>query len=280
MRKLIISALFCFSILTSQAQYWEIGGMAGGTSYMGDLQSGGPNLGSFEPSAAGFIRRNFSPRLSAKVSGFYGSFNATDAFAVGSRRLRNLEVQTRLMEGSASVEYSLLPFDIMDDKKIAPYLMAGGGAAYFTPKARYEGKWVSLRELGTEGQTLGGGKPYSPIAFSALGGVGVRWAFNRRIVIGFEFAYRYAFTDYLDDVSGNYPDVDALSKQSETAAALSFKMPAAVGKRLENPVGQKRGDNYKTDHYYSAGVTLSINLASPQKLEYNKDYRSFFNTTN
>ena len=32
----------------------------------------------------------------------------------------------------------------------------GVGGFYFNPKAKYEGKWVSLQPLGTEGQGLNG----------------------------------------------------------------------------------------------------------------------------
>jgi Domain of unknown function (DUF6089) len=277
MRKLFLSALLLSFSLMTYAQYWEIGGMAGGSSYMGELQRNNPSLGSFQPAAMGFIRRNFSPRWSAKVAGFYGGFNATDNTASGARRLRGLEVKTTIMEGSASGEFNLLPFDIMDDKTIAPYIAFGGAAAYYNPQARYEGKWIDLRPLGTEGQTLEGGKIYSPIALSALGGLGFKMSLTRRIVTGFEFAYRYSFTDYLDDVSGKYPDIDALTKQNPTAAALSFRMPSVVNQKLENPVGQKRGDSYKSDHYFSACVSLSINIGKIRKLEYNNDYRTFYN---
>ena len=57
--------------------------------------------------------------------------------------------------------------------------------------------------------------------------------------IGLEVAYRFTFTDYLDDVSGFYVDPDSFSNEAERALAdrrteLGLQ-PAAAGDGRGNP---------------------------------------------
>jgi hypothetical protein len=258
MRKLI-PTLFVASLLfvthSIKAQYVEIGAITGGTSYVGDLQKFKPELGSFGPTVSLMARWNRSPRLAFRATALYGSFNATDYRAFGTLHDRNLEVQTKLYELAVCAEYNVMPFDVMDGKTSSPYLFVGVGGLYFNPQARYEGKFIDLRPLGTEGQLLEGGKTYSPFQVVIPMGIGVKLALGQRLSVGFEFGVRQTFTDYLDDVSGNYPNIDVLS----------------------NVEGKKRGDNTKMDYYYFTGMSVTYSLASPKKMEYNTSYRNFFN---
>jgi Domain of unknown function (DUF6089) len=281
MRKLIVTLstvlLLCLTN-KSQAQYLEVGGMAGGTSYYGDLQKFKPEIGSFGPTVALMARWNRSQRMAFRASAMYGSFNASDYRTLGHLRSRNLEAQTQLYELSVAAEYNLLPYDVMDGKTNAPYFFMGVGGLYFNPQARYQGKFIDLQPLGTEGQLLEGGKKYSPLQVVIPLGIGIKLALWQRLTVGFEFGIRQTFTDYLDDVGGKYPNLDALEKQNPIAAAMSYK-----GAILTNPTqriaieGQKRGDTYRFDRYYFAGLSMTYSLAGPHKMEYNTSYRNFFN---
>ena len=85
MSKLVTTLSFVFLLFITnklQAQYLEIGGMAGGTSYFGDLQKFKPELGSFGPTVALMARWNRSPRIAFRATAMYGSFNASDARAL------------------------------------------------------------------------------------------------------------------------------------------------------------------------------------------------------
>ena len=279
MREPIITLALAFSLcLTnkSQAQYLEVGGMAGGTSYYGDLQKAKPDLGSFGPTVALMARWNRSPRLAFKASAMYGSFNASDYRTLGSLRNRNLEVQTKLYELAVCAEYNLMPYDVMDGKTSVPYVFAGLGGLYFNPQARYQGKFIDLRPLGTEGQFLEGGKKYSPLQIVIPIGFGVKLALWQRISLAFEFGVRQTFTDYLDDVGGKYPNLDILEKQNPIAAAMSYKVTIISSTQRLSVEGQKRGDNYRFDRYYTAGLSVVYSLASPKKMEYNAKYQDFF----
>jgi hypothetical protein len=271
---------FFFLFFTKvQAQYWETGATIGGTSSISDLQPNTPTNGSFGLTYGALARLHFSPILSFKAMCLTGSFYATDRYAKGSRRLRNLEAKTQYYELSTTAEFNLTHYDVMDSKITAPYLFVGIAGFYFNPQARLnvnEKTWTNLRLLGTEGQTLEGGKKtYKPIQLAVPFGIGFKIALNKRLNLGFEAGLRYTFTDYLDDVSGNYPDLVALAKKDPTAEVLSFRTRELMNTSLELPSGQKRGDSYKNDLYYFIGTTLTFNLASPAKMEFNNEVRNF-----
>jgi hypothetical protein len=273
--------LICLSVFFTdiQAQYWEVGATGGGTSSISDLQPNTPNNGSFGLTYGALARLHCNPYLSFKTMGLAGSFYATDSYAKGSRRLRNLEAKTQYYELSAIAEFNLSRYDVMDSKTTTPYLFAGVAGFYFNPQARLninEKTWTNLRPLGTEGQTLEGGKKrYNPIQIAVPFGIGFKIALGKRLNLGVEAGLRYTFTDYLDDVSGNYPDLVALLKNDPTAEALSFRTRELMGSQLELPSGQKRGDSYKNDLYYYIGTTVTFNLASPAKMEFNGEMRNF-----
>jgi hypothetical protein len=85
-----------------------------------------------------------------------------------------------------------------------------------------EGKWISLRPLSTEGEGLGAPykKKYSLIQPGIILGGGVKYRLTDKLDIGLEFGWRFTFTDYLDDVSGNYvKDADALAAHPDINGA-------------------------------------------------------------
>jgi len=98
-----------------------------------------------------------------------------------------------------------------------PYVFAGLAVFHHNPKARTpidplfpedEPTWVALQPLGTEGQGWDEkyGKKYSRFNFAVPFGIGVRFRMTNTLDLAVEMGYRYTFTDYIDDVSGNYAD--------------------------------------------------------------------------
>ncbi|GAB3327806.1 hypothetical protein GCM10027429_01960 [Marivirga atlantica] len=101
------------------------------------------------------------------------------------------------------------------------------------------GEWVSLRELGTEGQNFTAAQrarydtlynhdlpdPYSRFQIVIPLGIGARYKLTNNIDLGLEFSFRYTFTDYLDDVSGRYVDLgDFLENGQENDNLVAFAM--------------------------------------------------------
>ncbi len=146
----------------------------------------------------------------------------------------------------------------MREKNTQFYIFGGIGISYFNPKARYQGKWVALRPLSTEGQGLDGGPAkVSPVTATIPLGVGFRVGLNRMWRIGIEATYVKTFSDYIDDVHGEYYDANILATQVGPEAAY-----------LSNPsnqnttwfgTGQQRGDE-QNDAYFYLNLTVYRNI--------------------
>jgi len=76
-------------------------------------------------------------------------------------------------------------------------------------------------------------------------------------------------------VSGQYPDIVALSLQSQVAGKLSFRSPEIEPQLLGNPKGKPRGNPNDKDGYYLANISISFNLAGGYELEFDEYYKQF-----
>jgi hypothetical protein len=151
----------------------------------------------------------------------------------------------------------------MKNKNDQVYLFTGIGVSYFNPKAQYNGSWVALRPLKTEGQGLDGGpSEYLPVTATIPFGIGMRTGIGRMWRIGIEATYVKTFTDYMDDVSGSYYDPNLLAAQVGADAAY-LSNPAQQNTTWFAP-GQQRGDEQKDAYFY-------LNLVLTRNLTY-KDY--------
>jgi Domain of unknown function (DUF6089) len=170
----------------------------------------------------------------------------------GSRYLRNLEFRNTIKEFSAVAVFDLFEnmATYISRVRWTPYAYLGVAGFISTPKGRAPktdllgndladgGKWVKLRPLGTEGQYSKldrtdanyGIKPYHAFQFAIPVGLGVRFRINQVLDVWADVGFRYTFTDYLDDVSRNYVDLDLLD--SPLAQAMSYRTN-------ELPAGQR-----------------------------------------
>ena len=259
------------------AQYNEAGITVGVSVYKGDLAD------RFQPTEfrSGFgvqLRRNFSPHWAGRINLGRGVLTADDNNSISpQQRMRNLRFRTEYIELIGSAEYNLTRFDILDLKGAAPFLSLGFGVAYFNPQAMYQGSYYDLQPLGTEGQGLAGyGKKYSKLAIQTPIGLGYKWAFGTRVVLLAEAALHLAYTDYLDDVSGNYADADLLHAANPRAAQLAFRTPELFPDQSQvNPGGTLRGDNHKFDRFFAINIGLSFNLCDKYSMEWNDDMRIY-----
>jgi hypothetical protein len=78
------------------------------------------------------------------------------------------------------------------------------------------GEWVNLQPLKTEGQS------YNLFQFAIPFGAGVRFRLADQMDVSLEFGFRYTFTDYLDDVSSNYVDLNTFG-DNQLARAMSYR---------------------------------------------------------
>jgi len=82
-------------------------------------------------------------------------------------------------------------------------------------------------------------------------------------------------TDYLDDVSGVYPNLALLEEQNPIASQLSFRSPEILPQLAGNPVGKPRGNSKNKDSYFIGNITVSFNLATGYDLEFDERLRKF-----
>lgn len=276
-----LQTLFIYLILLSPSiafsQYMEAGIAGGFSQYFGDLQHG---YEARENNAAFgiFARYNLKKQLAIKAQFSQTTLSGTDALQRKTNSFesnRNLSFQSRLFELSVQGEWNITKFDIRDDKGTAPYLFAGLGAIYYNPRAELDGKWYDLQAMGTEGQTLEGGKKYSKINLAIPIGAGLKVSLSERINIGFEFGVRLTMSDYLDDVSGTYPNLALLQELNPIASQLSFRSPEILPQLAGNPVGKPRGNPNDKDSYFIGNITLSFNLVEGYDLEFDERLRKF-----
>lgn len=246
-----------------------------GTNFVRDLE-----ISTTRPTLTAGYRYNVSAYSKVRGSLFFGTLKGDDNLTQEPfRNNRNLHFRSRIIELSGIYEYyfnqesSGHRYNIkgakgMRAKGLTYYAFGGIGLIYFNPKAQYNGNWIALQPLGTEGQGLpGGGRKYSRVTVVIPYGLGLRYAVNRDWRIGLEVGMRKTFTDYLDDVSGNYYDNKVLLQERGVVAATladpskgmfaSTQYDPKTGRTRE---GLQRGDPKDKDAYGFVTITASYRL--------------------
>jgi hypothetical protein len=245
----------------SFSQHSEIGIMLGVSAYQGDLSPSNSQLnpGQLNPMAGIFGKRNFNQYFAARLGFNYGILSAEDSKStIESAKVRNLSFRSNIFEGNLIFEFNILGYEPYNlEKPWSPYLFAGVAFFHYNPKAKYDGDWVELQPLGTEGQGLPDypdRKLYNLNGFAIPMGGGIKFALNDTWNIGAEAGIRMTFTDYLDDVSQTYVEESLLMEQNPLSAALA--------KRTGHPIGSgtHRGNDKVSDWYAFIGITLSRNF--------------------
>ncbi len=250
--------LFVFLVLLSfkvSAQTWELGGAVGGAGYMGDLNANNPVKVS-GISAGGFVKRNFNGYLSVKLNYSYGQISGADSTSNNPQfRARNLSFTTSLNEFSLIGEFNFMHYVPEAGKnKFTPYIYLGIATLGFSPTTVYNGTTYELVNYQTEGQK----KPYSTTAFSFPYGAGIKYNIAGKLTLAADLGYRHPNTDYLDDVSGLYPD---RRKLSTISGLLSDRSGERTGVYIGSP-GSQRGDLNPRDTYFFTQVTISYTFVT------------------
>lgn len=265
MRKLFTLFTILFT-LNLQAQYFDVGTFVGVANYRGELIRNNMEPTEYNFAVGGFVRYNLLPYFSVKGAITGSKLTGSDVFS--GQRARNLNFTTFIVEAAVTGEWNLLNYNILDGHhKTSPYLFAGLAGFYYNPQTEYKGTMYDLRPLGTEGQGLPGyGDIYSKFAVAVPFGFGIKVAIHEVTYIGFEIGMRRTFTDYLDDVSGYYPDLaDLVEARGTRATALSYRAHEYDNTLPRDPGTSLRGNPDTDDWYLFGGVTLSVNLKGGNK---------------
>jgi len=251
----------------------ELGGRdAIGTNFIMDLE-----LSMFRPALHLEYRYKTSRKTMVKAGLHYGIIAGNDALTQEPfRNNRNIHFKSNIFELSAKFEltlYEIQPgarYKLIGVKQRPKggvfYGFAGIGITYFNPKANFNGEWVKLKPLGTEGQNfIDGPKPYSNFTPVVPMGLGYRTYLSSNISLGLEISHRIAFTDYMDDTSTNYYSNSAILAESGSVAA--YMADPSLGYRTNDEgliepfnttgTGLQRGDSKDNDSYLFAMVTIT-----------------------
>ncbi|MCE7041017.1 outer membrane beta-barrel protein [Dyadobacter sp. CY312] len=208
-------------------------GGVGVAYYMGDLSktSGKKNLGIGPAVSIGGLYR-LTEQLSARGElRFY-------QVSGGPHPITNLSFRTRNPDLNLGIQADLFAFN--DHKMVNPYLYGGLGLTYLTPQAEQNGTWYKLPQYQT------GGVKYNRVPLVITGGIGVSVQAFDRLSLGLELNNTYSTSDYLDDVSGVFPEFDKLP--SEQARQLSDRTWEVPGLTKQEP-GWHRGTTKISDMY-------------------------------
>lgn len=184
----------------------------------------------------------------------------------GDVNLRNLSFRSALSEFSVVAEYKFGEFMINSSVTRANFYLFGGLNVY---NFNSQGKsaidsvgWVSLKDITTEGQGLSNYYDTKEFRSTQIGiplGLGVRWTLDRYTRFAAEAGYRILFTDYLDDVSGNYVNPDVIGSVHRPQAAEFVDRKRQLHPWLKpNALGSARGNpNGLNDGYLFIGMSIS-----------------------
>lgn len=267
--------------VTGQSQYaWDIGVNLGFANYLGEIGGGaGPardwimdmELDQTRWNPGVFIRYRADYNLGVTLSLNHARLQGADSLTDNPQRFtRNLHFRNDIYELALTGEYYF--YNQPDVGRTGRYLLdfkayIFGGAALFynNPKANLNGEWHALQPLNTEGLSV----PYSKFQPAIPIGLGFFYTFARQHRFGWQFSWRYTFTDYIDDASTLYPDPAEL--ESDLARQLSNRSgevadnPKTLGLEEVFTPGAIRGNPDSKDSYLITNFYYSYVIRGSSK---------------
>ncbi|MEX1192630.1 MAG: DUF6089 family protein [Brumimicrobium sp.] len=276
MFRITIFSIISFSVLTlnssihAQSENFRsrssFGFMVGGSYYIGDLNKYAhfrrTNL------SGGILYRYYvNSRIALRAGVRYGKVEGYDSDASSEiQQMRNLSFESEIWEVSGGIEFNYRNYKLGNEKYFfTPYLFIDIGVFRMDPKTNYNGDLVSLQQIGTEGQgsSLSDQNPYSLTQLVVPFGIGFKLNIGQKASVSFEYGLRKTFTDYIDDVGGNYVNPDDLAQENGSIAAR-----LADPSLNDSPMTGSRGNSATKDWYSMFGIMFTFSLGNPDKCFY------------
>ncbi len=267
MKRYILTLAFLLPLISQAQKHHEAGLSFGVANYYGDMQDRlFPKTG-YHPMVGVSYKMFMTPNVGLRFGGSFTTISAADSTSdILAYKQRNLNFTSRIIEAHAGIEYNFWAIDRVRHR-VSPYVFAGIGVFYsnpFTPDLN--GEKVYLKHLSTEGQGLPSypdRKPYSNVNVSFPFGAGMKFLVNKTLVISTELGFRPTTTDYLDDVSKSYVNLDTLVKYKGMQAAQlsdrSDRLPDWKDRGSNYAdYTYKRGDSRSNDWYWFGNITIAI----------------------
>lgn len=286
----ILTLILCFTFSIKAQRRLDYGIAVGVSNYLGDIGGKEKTRRDFVAdmkmaktrwNVGGFVRYKIKPRVSLKLALDYLRLEGDDKLSSNpARNARNLNFRNDVFDLAVTGQVFFYEDNDLGNtyrykNGFRAYVFAGVGGMYHNPKAYYNGEWVKLRPLQTEGYA------YKKVVLNIPVGIGFYFTFEKKHRIGFELNYRTTFTDYLDDISNKYVD---LSGQSAESQALANRTPELnldpefaknFGYDYANNTSQKRGDVTHKDAYMTMSLSYSYVLKGKSSF-YRGHYGNFF----
>lgn len=184
----VIFVALCVNTLIAQEYKYEIGGMAGGAYYMGDLNKNTFFKG-LNPALGAVFRYNANFRWAFKANMIWGkvsgSTNGIDNVFPDNAQA---SFSRSLIDAGGQMEFNFFPYSekyaYANARRFSPYIFLGFG----------------MTVAPGDGKTLV--SPNIPM------GVGVKYKIKNRINLGCEFSFRKLFSDGLDVTNGDNAFLD------------------------------------------------------------------------
>ena len=273
---------------TKRKRYLSVGWSIGACNYVGDLDPGqsfispalsktGIHLGLF----GGMFR--WTPRISFRGAIAYNMIRGNDAVSDGTgddvfRRARNLSFINHMFELKADMIYDIFPNKgtYLKRPDYVPYVFWGLAVFYQTPFAQLDNETGGYNNLRTYNHGKNSeGMESSAIQMAIPFGLGFRKKMNKEWDFAFEIGARMTFTDYLDDVSGDYGAISTEKdiRQWQTKSygnvtevtGMQTHLDPVLGKQVINGFGDnsdpnapdKRGTSKYNDWYIVTNIQLT-----------------------
>lgn len=274
----------------------EFGITLGASNYVGDL-SKLVAIKETHPMGGLICRFNYNDFITLRGNALFGRISGHDAnYSSDAYRVRrNLSFRSNVIEFSGTIEYNILGFgETQRANPASPYIFGGIGVFKFNPLAKFEyhpepdlandvsgatpvhpavlqqfdGQWIELQPLGTEGQEttkFNDRKRYALTQVCIPFGAGYKRQFADVWAWGIELGLRKTFTDYLDDVSKDFVDEQIVGGANGFLANAMKDRSAEKGyKKFDN--GDPRGNSSTKDWYFFLNFTLTRKITGGKQV--------------
>jgi len=252
----------------------DLGGRKGvGKKFIKDL-----NMGKSRMAGSIFLSGIYKSMIALRLEATFGEVAADDKVLESvkettfGRYERNLSFRSKITDFMLAAEiHPLYIFNKYDEEKepprYSPYLLAGVGFFTFKPQAKLGDAWVDLQPLSTEGQGFNeysDRKPYKLNQMNIPLGVGLKYELTSNLNIRGELVYRILNTDYLDDASTNYIDVNLYPNyftgaKLNNAFLLNDRQYELDPSHITVP-GDQRGNPENNDAFFTFSIKVSYNF--------------------
>lgn len=257
--------IYQFSSAQEQDKSTTISFFTGAINYQGDVNPNSFTLSHSNFAAGIIIRKPLNRWLTLRAGATMGKIEAADKWNREYLKPRNLSFATTIKEAYIGLEITVLD---MSAGRFTPYLYGGIAVFHFNPwTLDNTGTKTYLKPLSTEGQGLSQypeKKTYNLTQLCLPLGGGIKFAVSDGLSVGLELSQRKSFTDYIDDVSGEYIDGEVLLREKGSKAVeLAYRADELPGGRPFFPAhGDQRGTPSEMDWYYFVGLNLEMKLSS------------------